>query len=625
MIGTMKRISVYFAAALAALVSCQKTDVESVNENQEISDMITAVIEDDSSSRTALDLSDRSVRWSSQDQIAAFMQGTQISCYSIRTASVGQKAGEFDWASGAGPDSAGGNLNHNVAFYPYQEGISVEYVGESYVLSSVMIPQTQAYAAGTFGNGAFPMVAVSETRNLTFRNICGTLRLSLKGKQKVASIKVSGNDSEKLSGNATLTAYPDDREPKISMSDDAAGHVLLDCAGGVQLSEATAVDFFVVLPPVVFEKGFTATVTDTDGNVVTLKSAAATEMKRSAVLNMPPVSLPAPPDKGIDLSLNGTANSYIVEEPGRYSFPTVKGNSNESVGEVASATVLWESLGTSDYLSVGCLVTNVSASGGFISFETASKFKEGNAVIAAKDSQGTILWSWHIWITDQPQPQTYANDAGVMMDRNLGAYSAEAGSVGALGLLYQWGRKDPFLASSKVSDIKQASSTITWPEPVTTSAETGTVEFATANPTTYIMATDKTDYDWIFAARDNSLWTSEKTIYDPCPAGWRVPDGDTKGIWRKAGLVFTEYDGDSYGISFSISDSDHAWYPTSGIIDYNGLLGFCGEFGFYWSVTASEYMSSVACFRFDEFSVKASGASQDRSYAFSVRCVQDSE
>ena len=35
-----------------------------------------------------------------------------------------------------------------------------------------------------------------------------------------------------------------------------------------------------------------------------------------------------------------------------------------------------------------------------------------------------------------------------MMDRNLGATSATPGNVGSLGLLYQWGRKDPFLGSS---------------------------------------------------------------------------------------------------------------------------------------------------------------------------------
>ena len=36
-----------------------------------------------------------------------------------------------------------------------------------------------------------------------------------------------------------------------------------------------------------------------------------------------------------------TANCYIVSEQGTYSFKTVKGNSSKSVGDVASAEVLW--------------------------------------------------------------------------------------------------------------------------------------------------------------------------------------------------------------------------------------------------------------------------------------------
>ena len=619
----MKRISVYFAAALAALlVSCQKTDVESVNENQEISDMITAVIEDDSSTRTALDMPDRSVRWTSQDQIAAFMQGSQISCYRIRTASVGEKSGEFDWASGARPGFAGSDLSHYVAFYPYQEDISVASESEAYVLSSVELPNTQTYASGTFENGAFPMVAVSETKDFTFRNVCGTINLSLKGNQKVVSVKIQGNAGEKLSGKATVTVYPDGRDPEIAMSSDAADYVILDCAGGVQLSESKAVDFFVVLPPEIFEDGFTATVTDSDGNEVTLKSSAATELKRSAILIMPSVSLPAPPEKGIDLSLNGTANSYIVEEPGRYSFPTVKGNSNESVGEVASAVVLWESMGTSDYHSVGCLVTNVSASGGFISFETAAKFKEGNAVIAAKDSQGKVLWSWHIWITDQPQPHTYNNGAGVLMDRNLGAVSAEPGDAGTHGLFYQWGRKDPFLGSSKIDKIQEAKSTITWPEPVMTSAETGTVAASIENPTTFIMSDDKNMYDWIYGSRNDALWASDKTIYDPCPAGWRVPEGN---LWKNAGFASTEFDDVLFGIHFAIADPETAFYPVPGFISYNGLLGFSGENGFYWSVSAMSGTEYVEFFRYDNYGSVRNGGIFERSNALSIRCVQDSE
>jgi hypothetical protein len=65
------------------------------------------------------------------------------------------------------------------------------------------------------------------------------------------------------------------------------------------------------------------------------------------------------------------------------------------------------------------------------------------------DADGVILWSWHIWLVqDQIGYNTYANNAGVLMDRNLGATSAIEYDSGTIGLLYQWGRKDPFLSNA---------------------------------------------------------------------------------------------------------------------------------------------------------------------------------
>ena len=50
------------------------------------------------------------------------------------------------------------------------------------------------------------------------------------------------------------------------------------------------------------------------------------------------------------------------------------------------------------------------------------------------------------------------------MDRNMGAISASPGNIGALGLLYQWGRKDPFLGSSSTGGYVVTNSTISWPD-----------------------------------------------------------------------------------------------------------------------------------------------------------------
>ena len=242
-----------------------------------------------------------------------------------------------------------------------------------------------------------------------------------------------------------------------------------------------------------------------------------------------------------DLSENGTANCYVISESGTYKFKTVKGNSSTVVGDVASCSILWETFGTNITPELNELIAAICYKDGYIAFETGSVFKEGNAVIAARDANRNVLWSWHIWLTDQPAEHVYYNNAGTMMDRNLGATSATPGDVGALGLLYQWGRKDPFLGFSSVHKDSQqeiAASTITWPDPATidpwepaeTDAIYGTIEYSIANPTTFIRRNSATNEsnDWYYTANptDNTRWTTRefnKSIYDPCPYGWMVP------------------------------------------------------------------------------------------------------
>ena len=228
----------------------------------------------------------------------------------------------------------------------------------------------------------------------------------------------------------------------------------------------------------------------------------------------------------IYLSSEGTANCYIVSGVASYEFSPVKGNSNEPVGDVASAEVLWETFGTDVTPSVGALIADVKYENGSISFKTASVFKEGNAVIAAKDAKGKILWSWHIWLTDKPKEQIYYNGAGTFLDRNLGATSATPGDVGALGLMYQWGRKDPFLGASSISGNDEAKSTIAWPSAVLSDKSVGTMEYAIANPTTFIKGNqDTSELHWLFTDYSESsvsekFWaesTEPKGLYDPCP------------------------------------------------------------------------------------------------------------
>ena len=307
----------------------------------------------------------------------------------------------------------------------------------------------------------------------------------------------------------------------------------------------------------------------------------------------------------------GSANCYLISQEGNYKFKALKGNSADSVGDVSTVEVLWESFGTKVKPEVGDLIIPALFKEGYVHFSTPETFANGNAVIAAKDSEGNILWSWHIWCSKEGwKEQVYLNNAGTMMDRNLGATSATPGDVGALGLFYQWGRKDPFLGSSSISSSVKALSTGTWE----TSSTQITNALAISNPTTFF--TGSSNY------LPDANWQSKKTAYDPCPAGWRVPDGGNNGIWKSAGFANTSFDSTNRGISFSISSPETTWYPASGYLNYGSGVLSTGNNAYYWSVTPNSYDLAYSLF----FNINGFVNPTNnffRSNGYSVRCLKE--
>jgi uncharacterized protein (TIGR02145 family) len=129
-------------------------------------------------------------------------------------------------------------------------------------------------------------------------------------------------------------------------------------------------------------------------------------------------------------------------------------------------------------------------------------------------------------------------------------------------------------------------------------------------------------YDWHYASRDDGLWAAEKTIYDPCPAGWRVPDGGESGLWSTAGFTSSTYEAANEGIHFDISSQSTTWYPAAGSRSYDSAeLTSVGNYGYYWSITP---YTSYACYLYFFSNGSVNPANDNyRSYAFSVRCVED--
>lgn len=585
----------------------------------------------DGSTKTSLN-EQNSIEWSENDRIAVFQGNSVADIFEVTPSSVGRTTAVFrEVVEYAGGDFIAGNeLETNVAVYPYVEGLecsnsTLTEEGDvlSYKIDNVELPSVQKWQSSSFADDAFVMLAVTEgiaDRKLRFRNVCGALRLRVSGDAVIKHITIEGHSGERLSGSASVDVCADGTTaPVVSMHSSASETVTLDCGDGVRLSTTSPIDFIIALPPTSFTKGFTVTLTDVNGKKDVRSSDRSNVIRRSIVLTMPEITFGEGDltlDKCTDIAAEETANCYIISKSGSYSFPAVKGNGTKSVGTVASVDVLWETFGTDEEIHKGDLISSVAYQDGKILFRTASRLREGNAVIAAKNSSGTILWSWHIWLTDQPQEHVYRNGAGIMMDRNIGATSATPGDVGALGLNYQWGRKDPFLGSADIHSSVAVASTLKWPNWVSTSSTIGTVSYSIANPTVLINNFgDDSDHDWLYNS-DSSLWSAEKTIYDPCPAGWRVPDGGSKGVWSVAGFDRSlKYDHLNEGVNLPVESPDYTWYPAADPIGSS-------QRGTYWSVTTSGNESYHLIF-YDNSEMSVSQYATYRYFQESVRCFKE--
>ena len=301
-----------------------------------------------------------------------------------------------------------------------------------------------------------------------------------------------------------------------------------------------------------------------------------------------------------------TANCYVVSAPGYYSFPLVYGNAlkNRSTNESAYKTgntgsnilsnfINHTGAGISDpYIANnnGCtpakaelvwqdvmdLVTdikyNAGSNGGNISFKVDRfSIQQGNAVIAIKDASNNVLWSWHIWVTDENidnviEVTNYQNVKYNIMPVNLGwcdddvtTYAERSckvrftagdaskevtirqvsASITIRGNhpYYQWGRKDPLRPSNGLADTNK-----TWYDKNGTSSQSNpATENFSAGVTcimNYILKPDVMQYqasgDNAYAnlwSVDNTVYTANdnpvvKTVYDPSPVGFKLPPGN---------------------------------------------------------------------------------------------------
>jgi len=398
----MKKRFVYGILAALTVCSCQveeinETTPESTPEVIREAKVFTAIIDDTTSpeTRTSLD-AEGNVLWKQGDQVSIFAGSTVNEQYQVTDASDGKTAASLNKVGDSG-FVAGTEIDNNVAFYPYASTAAIAKSAGSYVISDITLPATQTYAEGSFGNGAFPMAAVTGSTgdmNLKFKNVLGGLKLQLKGTASIASISITGNNNEVLCGAAEVIVA-NGSTPSINLTDASSKTVTLDCGAGVALDSETATPFIIALPPITMTGGFTVIVTDTEGKQMEIKTTKSQTITRSSLLRMPAVNY---------------VGTEVVDYSSQPFTITSIGSTSVSITEVGSSSIIGTlkyKLGDGEWTSytfgstidledgIALQFKRKSGTGGFSS--SSSNYKK-----VVVDGSGTVIVSGNIMsLTDE--------------------------------------------------------------------------------------------------------------------------------------------------------------------------------------------------------------------------------
>lgn len=271
-------------------VSCSVQEMDNPSAASLGDDVFYASVESNSAPDTKVYIDeDIKILWDEEDLISIFNK-TTLNQKFMFAGETGDNAGFFNRVSS--PSGTGSPLGYICAVYPYLSTTSMSSTG----VLSLTLPAEQPYREGTFGLGANTMVSATETNTLDFKNVGGYLALKFYGDDvKVASIKLEGNNGERLSGKATVRPSIGSN-PNITMSSTAGTSITLKCEEPVQVgtTKEDATIFWMVTPPTNFTKGFKLTVTDPDGNVFVKETSANLSIDRNGVLRIAAIEAKLP-------------------------------------------------------------------------------------------------------------------------------------------------------------------------------------------------------------------------------------------------------------------------------------------------------------------------------------------
>ncbi len=308
----MRRITLFLGLATALVASCsiQEENFETPGQKDVV---FYASFEQPGDGDTKVYANeDLLLRWTADDRISIFNKNTYNQQYRF-AGETGDNAGGFDKVAGS-EFSTGNAISHVVSVYPYQ---STTKISESESLT-LTLPAEQHYAENSFGPGASTMVSVTADNFLQYKTVGGYLRLRLYGDGvSVSSITLKGNNGEKLAGKATVT-MPLDGTPTVTLAEDATDQISLTCDTPVALG-ATAEeskDFWLVVPPVTFSKGFTVTVSG-KGGVFEKSTEKTVTVERNKLSKMAPIEVGLTPTQPRNI-IYYTSTDGTVVTPNNY-------------------------------------------------------------------------------------------------------------------------------------------------------------------------------------------------------------------------------------------------------------------------------------------------------------------
>jgi Fibrobacter succinogenes major domain (Fib_succ_major) len=165
----------------------------------------------------------------------------------------------------------------------------------------------------------------------------------------------------------------------------------------------------------------------------------------------------------------------------------------------------------------------------------------------------------------------------------------------ACGSLFQWGRKPD--GHELINRASGSGST----------AVNGTTSTNADNPAhALFIKVTLTPFDWR-ANQDGTLWATEASANNPCPAGFKLPSsGQLTGLFS----VITE---------IASAASCALKLPAAGLRSLAGTVSFQGSYGYYWSNSPNGTNASQRNFATGGTGVGLS----NRAYGYSVRCIKN--